>query len=181
MRRSVSVVLLGGLAAVLVSSSAQAQAKPYVFLGGGVSIPMGDFKNLVGAKTGWIATGGIGADVGTKGLWIEAEGYYGSNKHEASFGGGKTDLIAGIAALGYSFMPDKKASPYVTAGAGFMNGKLKPATGGSTSETKFAYTGALGLGVQLGPKATFWIEGRFLGTSEIKLIPIQAGFTIHFK
>lgn len=183
MRRSAGLMMLGGLAAVVVSSSAQGQAKPYVFLGGGASIPTGHFKSSDGAKTGWIATGGIGADVGKKGLWIEAEGYYGSNKHTAPPAGDKTNIIVGIAALGYSFAPDKKATPYVTAGVGALVHQFRsssvPADNGS--ETKFAYTGALGLVVQLGPKASFWVEGRLLATKAAKVVPIQAGFTIHFK
>ena len=61
---------------------------------------MSDFKKVDGAKTGWLATGGVGVDVGKKGAWVEAEGYYGSNKHKQGAGvppagpGEKTDVIA---------------------------------------------------------------------------------------
>ncbi len=178
MRRSGGMVL-GGLVAVLATSAAHAQAKPYIFFGGGATIPVSDFKDF--AKTGWMATAGVGADI-RKGLWVEAEGYYGSNKHKSppEPAGDKTNLLAGIGALGYSFTPEKKASPYVTAGVGFMSHKFDPATGASETSTKFAYTGALGIGANLSPKIHFFLEGRFLGTKDTKVIPILTGLSINF-
>lgn len=158
--------------AVLLFAGASAANAQYVFVGGGASIPIGDFKDA-GAKTGWIAQGGVGYEIGSKGLWVEAEGWFGSHKY--SNVAGKTDLLAGIAAVGYSFMPAKKVSPYVVAGAGFMRAKSA-----GVSSTKFAYTGGAGLGFKLNRTVLFWIEGRLLGTKDAKLIPISAGFTFNF-
>ena len=159
------------LAALMFAGASAANAQ-YVFVGGGASIPIGDIKDA-GAKTGWIAQGGVGYDIGSKGLWVEAEGWYGQTGYEG--GGEKTKLLSGIGAVGYSFMPGKKASPYVVAGAGFMNAK-----GGGASSTKFAYTGGAGLGFNLNPTVHFWVEGRLLATKEAKLIPINAGFSFNF-
>ncbi len=171
-----SLVSLGffALAAAVFPATATAQ---YVFVGGGASIPIGNFKDA-GAKTGWIAQAGVGYDIGDKGLWVEAEGWYGSHKYTGATG--KTDLLAGLGALGYSFMPGKKMSPYVVAGAGFMSAKAKPATGASVTSTKFAYTGGAGLGFKLNSTVNFWLEGRLLGTKDAKLIPVSAGFTFNF-
>lgn len=158
--------------AVLVLAGASAANAQYVFVGGGANLPIGDFKDA-GAKTGWIAQAGVGMDIGSKGLWVEAEGWFGKTSY--STGSGKTDLMAGIGAVGYTFMPAKKMSPYVVAGAGFLRAKSA-----GVSSTKFAYTGGGGLGFKLNPTMTFWVEGRLLGSSEAKMIPINAGFTFNF-
>lgn len=158
--------------AVLMLAGASAGNAQYVFVGGGANIPIGSFKDA-GAKTGWIAQAGVGKDIGSKGLWVEAEGWYGQTSYTGTTG--KTKLLAGIGAVGYSFMPDKKMSPYVVAGAGFMNAKA-----GGASSTKFAYTGGAGLGFNLNPTVHFWVEGRLMGTKDAKMIPINAGFTFNF-
>lgn len=165
------------LAVLLVAGTSAANAQ-YVFVGGGANIPVGDFKTA-GAKTGWIAQTGVGYDIGSKGLWVEAEGWFGSNKNSGT-AAGKTSFVGGIGAVGYSFMPDKKVSPYVVAGAGFLSAKAKPATGASVKSTKFAYTGGAGLGFKLNSTVLFWVEGRLLGTKNAKMIPISAGFTFNF-
>jgi len=165
------------LAAVAMPATAKAQ---YVFLGGGASIPNGDFKDE--AKTGWMAQAGVGYDIAAvKGLWVEAEGFYGSNKHKAPDDGDKTNLFAGIAALGYSFTPDSKVSPYVLAGAGILNHKFVPATGTSESESKFAYSGAVGIGYNASSSVHVWLEGRVLGSKSSRVIPISLGFTYNFS
>jgi opacity protein-like surface antigen len=167
---SLGVFLLAG---AMLPAKADAQ---YVFLGGGATIAMGDFKDY--AKTGWLATGGVGYDVTSK-VWVEAEAYYGQNSH-SDVAGDKTKLLGFIGAVGYSFSPDKKVSPYVTAGAGMLQHKYVPATGDSESDSKFAYTGAAGIGFNLNETVHLWIEGRFLGRKDTQLIPIMAGFTFSF-
>jgi opacity protein-like surface antigen len=172
-----SLVSLGlvVLAAAVIPATANAQ---YLFVGGGASIAIGDFKDY--AKTGWIAQAGLGYDIASvKGLFVEAEGFYGSNKH-SDVAGDKTNIIAGMGVIGYSFTPDSKASPYVLAGAGFQSHKFDPATGASETSTKFGYTGAAGVGVKLNQTVSFWVEGRLLGSKDSKMIPVSAGFTFNF-
>lgn len=176
MKRLTAAMMVGAVAVLVTASVSQAQA--YVFFGGGASIPAGDFKDF--AKTGWMAQAGIGVDIGDKGLFVEAEGFYGSNKHKAPAVDEKTNLFAGLGAVGYSFMPEKKVHPYILGGAGFMRHQFDPGAGASVSETKFAYTGAAGISFQAGSKLNIWVEGRFLGTSDTKVIPIMAGLTINF-
>src|ERR1044071_931557 len=95
-------VLVGALAVLAVSDPAQAQ-QPYIFAGAGANFPVSTFGDF--AKTGWIATAGVGVDIGAKGLWAEAEGWYGSNKH-SDVVGDKTDIFSLLGALGYTFMPE---------------------------------------------------------------------------
>lgn len=173
MKRLTGAIMLGAVAAVVAVSPARAQ---YVFLGAGAGIPTGDFKTY--AKTGFLATGGVGFDIGDKGLWAEAEGYYGSNKHKAPEDGDKTTIIAGMAALGYSFMADKGVSPYVTGGLGFQSHKFVPETGASETDTNLGYTAAAGLGFKVGSKAHIWVEGRFLGSKASKMLAALGGFSV---
>lgn len=179
MRRFAGSMLLGVVAVLAVSTEATSQSSgPYVFLGGGMSIPTGKFKNEDHARTGWMATAGIGANL-KKGAWIEGEVYYGSNKHEAT-SGEKTNLLGGFAAVGYTLMPTKKVSPFVMGGVGFLNHKFVPPTGASFSDTKLAFKAGGGLSFTISPKASFWIGAEFMARSETALIPITAGFTINF-
>ena len=69
-------LVLGALAMTAISSRAEAQN---VFWGGGPSVPLGDFKD--DAKTGWLLQGGLGFDLGSSGIFAEAEGFFGSNSH----------------------------------------------------------------------------------------------------
>lgn len=174
MKRGKLLSLAALLAVTLVPSVSSAQ---YVFAGGGAQIPIGDFKDA-GAKTGWTATAGFGFDIGPRGLFVEAEGFYGSHKFEGT--GDKVNTITGLGAIGYSFMPDKKVTPYVLAGAGILAAQSKPETGGSHTETEFAYTGAAGLSFTLSERLNLWVEGRLLGTKDAKMIPVTAGFTLNF-
>ena len=164
MKRLGSAMLVGVVAVLVAAVPAQAQ---YIFAGLGASKPMGSFNDV--AKTGWMFTGGLGADLGDKGLWIEGEGYYGSNNRtEPNATGDKTNTFAFIAALGYSFKPDAKVSPYVTGGVGIVASQYKSETAGSLgggTEKGFGYTGGVGVGVKAGSKLTFWLEGRLLGST----------------
>ncbi len=182
MRRFAAPMLLGAIATAALSSPAAAQG-PYIFLGGGLSIPMGDFKNLDGAKTGWLATGGVGVDIGKKGAWIEAEGYYGSNKQDAPPTGDKTNVIAGFGTVGYSFGGAAKVHPYVLAGVGLLAHQFRSTSAPTTNstETKAAFNAGAGLSFKLGPKADFWVEARAIEAKGTSIIPINAGFTIHLN
>src|ERR1041385_6456821 len=118
MKRLTTAMMVGAVATLLAASTANAQ---YVYFGGGANIPTGSFKD--GVKTGWIASAGGGADVGKKGLWVEAEGWYGQNKWKTDATSpydepGKTKLWSALGVLGYDLMHDKKWTPYLAAGAG---------------------------------------------------------------
>jgi len=39
---------------------------------------------------------------------------------------------------------------------------------------------AAGLVISLGSKLSLWDEGRYLGSREVKLVPVQAGLSIQF-
>src|ERR1044071_7869998 len=179
MKRLTTAMMVGAVATLLAASTANAQ---YVYFGGGANIPTGSFKD--GVKTGWIVSAGVGADVGKKGLWVEAEGWYGTNKwkNSGTYGDlGKTNLFSGLGVVGWTFMPDKGVSPYLAAGLGFLHASNKPESGTSVSSTKFAYTGAGGIEFKSGSSTHLFVEVRYLaGTSSgyAKMLPITAGVSV---
>jgi opacity protein-like surface antigen len=176
MKRATAAMLVGAVAVLVAASPARAQ---YVFFGGGLTIPTGEFKDDA-AKKGWIATAGVGFDIGTQGLWAELQGYFGNNNYEGT-GGDKLQIIQGMAALGYSFMPEKSLTPWVMAGAGILNHKYKPGTTGLTgdSESKFAWEGGAGLSFKAGSKAHLWVGGQYTGSSYVHMFSVLAGVTIN--
>jgi opacity protein-like surface antigen len=177
MKRSTISMVLATLAVLVVSSRANAQ-QPFAYLGGGVTFPMGVYKDTV--KTGWAGTVGVGLNIGRKGAWVDVEGYYGSNNFKGT-SGNKNRLASVMGALGYMFSPGKKVRPYVTAGAGFLTKRLKSATSAAnTSKTKFGYTGAAGLSFQVGPKSSFYAEARWLGSSGTNVVPVLVGVILNF-
>lgn len=137
---------------------------------------MSDYSDF--AKSGWMAQAGIGIDIGTKGLWADVEGFYGSNDHDDG-SGDKTNLLGGLAVLGYSISPQSNVSPYLLGGLGFTRHTFDPATGSNVSSTDFAYTGGAGLGFRVSPKVLFYVEGRYMG-GDTQWVPIMAGITINF-
>lgn len=181
MKRALISATVCGFALLFLAPRAQAQGGGFVFLGGGATIPTGDFKNVDMAKTGWIAQGGAGLDL-SKAAWVEAEGWYGSNKHDDG-SGDKTDIQAGLVTLGYQFTPGAKGSLYVAAGGGLMNHKYVPATGSSENHWKGAMTGAVGYVGTLSGSTRFWVEGRYLHmleTGGTTIMPITAGLSFNF-
>lgn len=177
MKRFAVPMLLGALAISAGASRAEAQN---FFIGGGPTFPMGDFNDY--AKMGYILQTGLGVDIGSKGLFAEAEFWYGSNKHDDVIGD-KTNIMSAFGALGYSFMPAKKVSPYILGGAGFLSHRFRSESdpADNDNETKFAYTGAFGLIFKLSPKASFWVEGRYIGSDGTGFVPLTAGFSINLK
>jgi len=173
MKRLCGSIVAGALVALATATPAQAQ-KPFVFFGGGVSLPMSDFGDA--AKTGWGAQVGIGIDIGTGGLWGDIEGMYAS--HSLDGVDGEATLLSGMGVLGYTFSPEAKVSPYLLGGLGFIRAKTEVGAISGT-ETNFAYTGGLGLGIRMSPVMLFFVEGRYVG-GDTQFIPIMAGLSISF-
>ena len=75
-----------------------------IFLLAGLGSPTGDFNDY--AKAGWMAEAGLTFDVGEDGLWAGVAAGYSSYKHDTDVigveDGDKTNLLSGMAILGYS-------------------------------------------------------------------------------
>ena len=173
MRRKLVGLAVTTLLIAAAARPAAAQARGYVGLGGGVNIPIGDFKDF--NKTGWLGEL-IAGVTGKDGMWGgRIDGMYLHNTFKG--GGGATKLFGANADLVVT--PGKrpaKVHPYVLGGVGFFNVKNDGVAG---SETKFAWNAGAGLQVHTGNKLDVFFEGRFLSISttgsSIHMIPIAVG------
>ncbi len=155
MRRLLGLGSLFAAVVLFVPSSAHAQAS--VWIGGGATVPTGDFSDY--AKTGWMAGLGLNYALGDQGLWIGGSGFYGSNKHETS--GEKTNLYGGLAAVGYRVGDQSKAGVFFFGNVGVMNHEFDDGTTKDGS-SKLAYGGGAGVDVPLADKINLWFAGQYL-------------------
>jgi hypothetical protein len=156
MKGMIGAVVLGSLLVASAPGAADAQARGYVGVGGGVSVPIGDFKD--GVKLGWLGQviGGVKInDI----FGVRVNGSYGQHKLKGT-GGGNFKIIGGMGDVVLSPKTSGNAAPYVLAGAGFQNGKA-----GGSSETNWAWNAGVGVSVKAGSgNVGIYAEARFLST-----------------
>ena len=173
MKRIATVVTCAAL--VMLSASGASAQKGTVFLVGsaGASLPMGDFKDG-GAKTGYMASAGLGYDV-TNHLFIAGLGRYGSNGSDA---GGESQKLTGFGATaGWSFgTPTSKIAPYIRGGVSMLKGKV----GDISGDSKSTMHGAFGLFM---PKAKggWFVEGEYNTNDDIDFLVVSVGLTWTIK
>ena len=162
--RRMAVGLLGftlvlvASATPLAAQKADIKARGYFGLGGGLSIPVGDYADVT--KTGWVGDvfGGFTTKGGLVGGRLDAMWAQNSNKS----GDGHTRLLGANADV--VITPGRrpmKVHPYFLAGLGVYNGKSTQ-TGASGSSTKFAINGGAGVQVHTGHRMDVFLEGRFV-------------------
>jgi hypothetical protein len=180
-RRFVAVLTLGGFLA-LSAGSAQAQSGLTFGLGGGVTLPTGDFADF-SKPLGWQGTAIVGYQPAGN-LGARVDFLYGQTKFdedETGGIGGKTTLAGGLASLVYNFSSAGAVKPYLIGGAGVYNVKIDPDAGSSDDETKFAAGGGLGIKFKAGSDANFFVEGRFVNVftsgDDANFIPVTVGVT----
>jgi Outer membrane protein beta-barrel domain len=179
MNRVVSAILAVGVLAGVSAAPAACQGGLSLGVGGGVTLPLGDFKDA--AKTGWHGLANLGWE-GASGIGLRGDFYYGENsvKDPAS---GKFKLAGGLGNVTYSFSAGKSSiRPYVIGGAGFFNGKADVKAGGvsfSTSSTKFAWAAGGGVKFKAGSDSDIFLEGRYVSVStsggKTNFIPVTLG------
>lgn len=181
MKRTLAAVLaLGGLLA-LGAVRAEAQSGLNFGLGGGVSLPTGDFADF-SKSLGWQGTAIVGYQPAGS-LGARADFLYGQTKFDRDEAGldGKTTLAGGLASLVYSIPSAGAVKPYLIGGAGVYNVKIDPDGLPSDDETKFAAGGGLGIKFKAGSDANFFVEGRFINVftsgSDANFIPVTVGVT----
>jgi hypothetical protein len=152
------------LVAVLSFLHPQQVSAQSIFVGAGITVPTGDFKDFGdgdGAKTGVMATGGVIFPISEEGLSFFGEGYFGVNKHD--YEGDKTNLYGLMGGLEYDFSPQGAAGLYAYGEAGFMvhSYKSDTFTDEEGSDTGLAFGGGVGYGIPIG-SATGWAEGKYM-------------------
>jgi opacity protein-like surface antigen len=157
-----------------------------LYISGGATFPTGDFGDY--ADTGWMIAGGVlFNDIGTGGLSLGAEGFYGENKHgnnDFDYGDGKTNpyCVMGIAV--YSFQTGGSIQPYVFGGAGWLAHKFTASAleiDISETTSSFGYQFGAGVGFPISQKVSIYGEGRYMGgtgdNSDTKFFGAFAGLT----
>ncbi len=172
MKRMLGAVILGGLLVASVPGLAGAQSRGSISLGAGANIPIGDFGDV--AKIGWLGQVAGMITFGDGMLGVRVNGTYGQNSGEAE-GSGKVKFIGAMGDVVVSPRTAGNLSPYVLAGAGFVNAK------NGASETDFGWNAGAGIKAGSG-KVGFYVEARFLQVrsegSSTNMIPVTAGVRI---
>lgn len=171
MHKIVLAALSLGLVAAAVPASAQSGGSYVGSLGGGVSLPVGDFSNF--AKTGWHGAATMGFHpAASKWDWlVDASYHHFSDKSAAD---AHDNLFVALARGNYW----TGTNVYLLAGAGVMrNEATTTIVGVSTKNSTTAFAIAGGVGVALGK--SLFVEGRVLNGftkgSSTTLVPFTIG------
>ena len=173
-------MLVGSLALMLATTvaatDASAQGRASFMLGGGLTLPLGDFGDV--AKLGWHGLGGVEFAIPNAPVGIRIDGMYGQNNGDedvvgpdakAKLFGANADVVWNSKSPGVKF--------YVLGGVGFYNVKFE-SPAGDDDESKFAVNGGAGLKFGAGA-ARFFVEGRFVNVftsgSSTNFIPVTVG------
>ena len=143
-----------------------------IMVGGGLLMPMGNYKDL--DKMGFLGQAGVGFPVGPVGIRIEGD--YGQTSHKDTTSG-NTKIIGGMASVVYHFKSPSTIKPYVLGGLGMYNVKID-VSGVSGSSTKLAFGGGAGLELKM-TGASLYLEAKYVNIttsgSSLSFIPITVG------
>jgi hypothetical protein len=182
MRGLRSVVVGAVLLATVGAAPAVAQAR--FSLGGGLTVPLGDFDDAVG--TGWHGLAALGFQPADLPVGFQIDGMYQRfgfdevpDDFDANF-----QLIQGTANVVYTFTTAEESTfhPYLIGGVGLYNAKATGDDVGDTeSQTDFGVNAGAGFDFRLGSVGLF-VEGRFHNVftedNSTNFIPITAGIRL---
>jgi opacity protein-like surface antigen len=188
MRGLRSVVLGAVLLATVGVAPAVAQAK--FSLGGGLTLPLGDFDDpdgdAPGASTGWHGLAAIGFQPADFPVGFQIDGMYqrfGFDDLPDGFDAHR-QIIQGTGNVIYTFTTAEESTfhPYLIGGVGLYNQEDKgDDVGEQDSTTDFGINGGAGFDFQLGSVGLF-LEGRFHNIftegNSTNFIPITAGIRL---
>ena len=170
-----TVAAVSQAAGQVVPTQAEVKARGYAGLGGGISIPVGDFGDL--AKTGWLGQFLAGITFRNGTLGVRVDGNYGQNTYKNADG---HERIIGVNAS-LVVTPGRRpmdVHPYFLGGVGLYNAKFV-GTPSSTSATKPALNAGFGIQVHTGHRMDFYVESRIVTVrtagSKINFVPLSVG------
>ena len=152
-------------------------------LGGGATVPLGDFSDA--AKMGFHGLVGVSFAPSSFPLGIQVDGMYQRLKQDDTFGDQSFQLLQGTANVVYKFKSseDSQFRPYLIGGVGLYNTKLVggddvAGPGEGNTATDFGLNGGAGFDIKAGGIGLF-LEGRFHNVfsdgSSTNFIPITLG------
>ncbi|MEO8635384.1 MAG: hypothetical protein ABI587_08925 [Gemmatimonadales bacterium] len=160
------------------TGSAHAQGDIRLGLGGGITLPVRGYADLV--NRGWLGQGNLAYFPGaTTSLGFRIDGFYGRNTLSGI--SGRSSTLGSTASL--VFQAGSRRSPnrlYIFGGGGYVRTRTTGPNFGARSTTSPAITG--GAGVSFGSRSfALFVEGRYLNiyTDGLKpqLAPIMAGIS----
>ena len=170
------------LSTALFASAAHAQTPVSFGLGGGATLPLGDFGDA--AKTGFHGMGLVEFQPAGLPVGIRFDASYHrigfSDLFEDVVGAGNHQIIMGTLNGVYTFTTaaESKFHPYIVAGVGAYNAKANVEDADNNSETKFGINGGAGFNFGMGSASVF-LEGRFHNIftegSSTNFVPITLG------
>lgn len=176
MKRAIFVALV---ALAVSATQAHGQMKVEFDLGGGITEPTGDFGDA--AKLGWHGLATFGVVPSGDRFAIQATGFYGEDDFEVL--SGKWKLGGGLGEFRFDAFNADKFTGSVMLGGGLMHVKAEPSGGKSTSETKGAFDGGLGIAYMVGDSWGLTFQLRyvnvFMDGSDISFVPVTLG--VRFK
>ena len=156
--RKCAALALALLAVVCLSLPNQVSAQG-VWVGGGLTVPTGDYADW--HNTGFTTVAGVGFPVGPEGLELFAEGYYGQNSvDDESHPGAKTSPFGIMGGASYSLSPGEDSGLYVFGQGGLMVHKWSADDHDSETDNGLAIGGGAGYGFPIGGMKGF-VEGRY--------------------
>jgi hypothetical protein len=175
MKRSIPACTL----ALLIMGGAATPAAGQVgfTLGGGATVPVGDFGDV--AATGWMAMAGVRLGLPLLPVGFRAEGLYGQNPHDGA-ATDKTVLYGAMANVIFQIGPPLvPVKPYLIGGVGYLNHKFSPGNSGlpEADEWKPVFGGGVGVNVSLVMVGIF-AEVRYLRRDDTSFFPIMAGLRL---
>lgn len=181
--RVLSMVAAGALLLFAAPAATQAQ---WVWVGGGLIVPTGDFGDV--AKAGWMGTAGVGFPIGESGLGVAAEGFYGQNSADDEVSGfvdgDKFSVYGAMGNVGYRIGDPANVGAYIYGGLGLLALRFSPDTGDSESDSNLGYQFGAGVDIPVGSNIGVFVEGRYMGStgadeelgeSNINLFGVLAG------
>ena len=174
------IVLSAGAGLGAARAYAQGEGPGFDFaVGGGVSVPTGDFDNV--AKLGWQGTAAVRLLPQNLPVAFQLDGNFGRFSDESALDL-QSQLIYGTGNVIYRFQTSEatRFRPYVIGGIGVYNLDVKgnDVIGNPNSETKFGINAGAGFDFKAGSAGLF-IEGRFHDVftdgSNVQFIPINVG------
>jgi opacity protein-like surface antigen len=173
------------LATAVFAAPAAAQTPVQFGIGGGVTLPLGDFSD--GASLGFHGNALVQFAPAGSPVGVRVDGMYQRLSFKDDVGvDGNFQVISGTANAVYTFQTAESSMfhPYLIAGAGAYNVKAAPDGFDSESETKIGVNAGAGFDYNAGG-AVIFVEGRFhnvfmgddsgVGPSNLNMIPITVG------